>query len=377
MIGKHTTAMLADTYLKGHRSFDAELAWEAAVKNEEQATKLPWAFGPINDFDECYREKGFFPALPEGKTETLRDAHPFERRQCVAVTLETCYDEWCLAQFGKALGKPEAERYAKLAYNYQNVFDKQTGFMAPRLADGSWVKGYDPKFSGGQGGRAYFAECNGWTYTLHVQHDIEGLMELMGGKEAMAVYLDRLFTEQYGLSKYSFLGQFPDETGLVGQFCMGNEPSFHIPYLYNYAGQPWKTQRKLRELMHWWFDDTPRGICGDEDGGAMCAWYVFSAMGFYPVCPGKPEYDIGSPIFERIRIHLEDGEVFTIEAPGNNARTKFIQSAKLNGRSWNSTKLFHSDIIAGGTLTLTMGEKPQKEWGLDSLQDQGRAERVL
>ena len=137
---------------------------------------------------------------------------------------------------------------------------------------------------------------------MHVQHDIEGLARLMGGPKALENYLDRLFVEQYGLSKYSFLGQFPDETGLIGQFCMGNEPSFHIPYLYNYAGKPWKTQRRLREIMRWWFDDTPQGICGDEDGGAMCAWFVFSAMGFYPVCPGKPEYDIGSPIFERVTI---------------------------------------------------------------------------
>ena len=364
MIGKHAAAILTDTYLKGYRGFDAQKAWEGMVKNEEQLTKLPWAFGPVNDFDRCYFEKGFFPALPEGEEETLKDAHPFERRQCVAVTLETCYDEWCLSQLGRALGKPEAERYARRALNYKNVFNPAIGFMAPRLSDGSWVKDYDPKFSGGQGGRAYFAECNGWTYTLHVQHDIEGLAALMGGKDALGAYLDRLYTEQYGLSKYSFLGQFPDETGLVGQFCMGNEPSFHIPYLYNYAGQPWKTQRRLRELMRWWFDDTPRGICGDEDGGAMCAWFVFSAMGFYPVCPGRPEYDIGSPIFERVRIHLEDGKTFTIEAEGNTRRTKYIRSAELNGKPWNSTKLRHSDIVEGGSLCLTMSECPEKGWGV-------------
>ena len=364
MIGKHATAMLADTYLKGYRDFDAELAWEAMVKNEEQATKLPWAFGPVNDFDACYAEKGFFPALPEGEEEWLRDAHPFERRQSVAVTLETCYDEWCLAQFGKALGKKEAAKYAQRAMNYRNVYNKDLGFAAPRLADGSWVRDYDPKFSGGQGGRAYFAECNGWTYTLHVQHDIEGLAFLMGGREALADYLDRLFVEQYGLSKYSFLGQFPDETGLIGQFCMGNEPSFHIPYLYNYAGQPWKTQRRVREIMRIWFDDTVHGICGDEDGGAMCSWYVFSAMGFYPVCPGKPEYDIGSPVFEHIRLHLEDGKTFEIEAPGNTAKTKYIRAAQLGDMPWNRTRLGHADLTAGGRLILTMDERPEKTWGI-------------
>ena len=363
MIGKHSTAMITDTYMKGYRGFDEELAWEAMVKNEEQATKLPWAFGPVNDFDACYAEKGFFPALPEGEEEWLADAHPFERRQSVAVTLETCYDEWCLSRFGKALGKKEADRYAQRALNYRNVFHPGLGFVAPRLADGSWVKGYDPKFSGGQGGRAYFAECNGWTYTLHVQHDIEGLAELMGGRDALAGYLDRLFVEQYGLSKYSFLGQFPDETGLIGQFCMGNEPSFHIPYLYNLVGQPWKTQRRVREILRIWFNDTVHGICGDEDGGAMCSWYVFSAMGFYPVCPGKPEYEIGSPVFEKIGIHPEGGNPFTIEAQGNTSRTKYIRAATLNGRELESTTLRHSDLTAGGTLRLVMDERPQKAWG--------------
>ena len=364
MIGKHSSAMIADAYLKGLRGFDTELAWEAMVKNQEQATKLPWSSGLRNEFDVCYDEKGFFPALKEGEEEFLKDAHPFERRQCVSVTLETCYDEWCLAQYAKALGKPEAERYARRAENYKNVFDPRTGFMAPRLADGSWVENFDPVRSGGQGGRAYFAECNSWTYTLHVQHDVEGLARLMGGPKALENYLDRLFVEQYGLSKYSFLGQFPDETGLIGQFCMGNEPSFHIPYLYNYASKPWKTQRRLREIMRWWFDDTPQGICGDEDGGAMCAWFVFSAMGFYPVCPGKPEYDIGSPIFERVTIRPKGGKPFTIEAKGNTSKTKYIRSAELNGKPWNQTKLYHSDILAGGKLTLFMDERPNPEWGV-------------
>ena len=308
-------------------------------------------------------KKGFFPALPEGEEEWLKDAHAFERRQCVSVTLETAYDEWCLAQMARALGHEEAASlYEKRALNYNNVYNAETGFMSPRLADGSWVEGFDPKFSGGQGGRAYFSECNSWTYTLHVQHDVEGLMQLMGGKEGLAGYLDRLFVEQYGQSKYSFLGQFPDETGLIGQFCMGNEPSFHIPYLYNAAGQPWKAQRKLREIMRVWYNDTPHGICGDEDGGAMCAWYVFSAMGFYPVCPGKPEYDIGSPVFSAVRIHLSNGHTFTIRAEGNTEKTKYIQSAQLNGAAREHATLTHQEILSGGELVLQMGERPNRSW---------------
>lgn len=363
MIGKHATAMITDAYMKGLRGFDAGLAWEAMVKNEEEATKLPWSFGAINEFDKCYFENGFFPALPEGEEEWLKDAHAFERRQCVSVTLETAYDEWCLAQISRVLGKDEAaKRYEKRSGNYRNLFNRETGFMSPKLADGSWVENFDPKLSGGQGGRAYFAECNSWTYTLHVQHDVEGLANLMGGWPALEKYLDRMFVEQYGQSKYSFLGQFPDETGLIGQFCMGNEPSFHIPYLYNYSGQPWKAQRKLREIMRLWFNDTQFGICGDEDGGAMCAWYVFSAMGFYPVCPGKPEYEIGSPVFSKVRIHLNNGNVFTISAEGNTDKTKYIQSAQLNGKSYDTTKLRHEDLLSGGELVLTMGERPNREW---------------
>ena len=200
---------------------------------------------------------------------------------------------------------------------------------------------------------------------MHVQHDIPGLAELLGGREGLAKRLDQMFVEQYDTSKFTFLGQFPDSTGLIGQFCQGNEPSFHIPYMYNYAGQPWKTQRKLREIMKVWFDDTPLGICGDDDGGAMCAWYVFTAMGFYPVCPGRPDYDLGSPLFDTVRIHLSDGKTFTLRAEGNSAKAKYIQSAELNGRPFESTRLRHQDILDGATLTLKMGERPNKHWAVE------------
>lgn len=358
MVGKHSAVMIWDAYAKGLRNFDAEKAWRGMVNNAENVTKLPWASGPVNDFDRCYFEKGFFPALPEGEAEFLPQAHPFERRQCVTATLETCYDDWCLAEFGKALGKKEAEKYALRAKNYRRVFNPATGFMSPRTADGKWVEGFDPKLSGGQGGRAYFGECNGWVYTMSVQHDIDGLTELLGGKTGLAERLDRMFTEQYGTSKFYFLGQFPDSTGLMGQFCMGNEPGFHIPYLYNFAGQPWKTQRKLREIMRLWFTDSPLGICGDEDDGAMSAWFVFSAMGFYPACPGRPEYELGSPLFEEICIHPENGRNFIIRAEGNNAKTKYVLRAELNGVPLAGTTLRHEDIVRGGTLTLKMGERP-------------------
>ena len=220
------------------------------------------------------------------------------------------------------------------------------------------------KLSGGQGGRDYFAECNSWIYTFHVQHDVAGLAELLGGKEPFAAKLDLLFVEQYGASKYEFLNQFPDSTGLIGQYCHGNEPAFHIPYLYNYAGMPWKTQRKVREIMKIWYTASPLGICGDEDAGAMSSWYVFSAMGSYPVCPGKPYYDIGSPIFEKVTIQVGKDKAFTIQANGVSEQNKYIQSAELNGVSLDKPYLEHTEIVGGGALILQMGPRPNKLWGV-------------
>lgn len=367
MLGKHATAMIVDTWMKGHRDFDAELAYEAMVKNADKATKLPWADGEVTEYDECYFNNGFFPALPEGVKEPIERAHPFESRQCVSVTLETAYDDWCLSLLAKVLGREEdAQRFWERGQNYKKVFNPETKFMSPRMADGQWVEPFDPKLSGGQGGRAFFAECNSWTYTMHVQHDVYGLIELFGGREAFVERMDAMFREQYGTSKFTFLGQFPDSTGLIGQFCMGNEPSFHIPYMYNHAGQPHKAQRKLREIMKLWFNDTPLGICGDEDGGAMSAWYVFSAMGFYPFCPGKPEYEIGSPIFDSVKIHLSNGNMFEIETKGQSDRAKYIKSATKNGKEFNLCRISHEDILSGAKLCFEMSERPNERWGVNS-----------
>jgi len=365
MLGKHATVMIVDTWMKGLRDFDAELAYEAMAKNADHATKLPWAHGGLTEFDECYVKNGFFPALPEGEEEQIAIAHSFERRQCVSVTLETAYDDWCLSVFADALGKEDdANRFAGRGMNYRTLFNSDTKFMSPRTADGEWVVPFEPKRSGGQGGRAYFAECNGWTYTMHVQHDVDGLIGLFGGRDAFIERMDALFREQYAPDpKYTFLGQFPDSTGLIGQFCMGNEPSFHIPYMYNHAGQPYKAQRKLREIMRLWFNDTPFGICGDEDGGAMSAWFVFSAMGFYPFCPGKAEYELGSPIFDSVKVRLANGNVFEIEAAGQGEKAKYIRSATKNGTAFDCCRISHEDVMAGAKLRFVMSERPNKDWG--------------
>jgi predicted alpha-1,2-mannosidase len=364
MIGHHAAALIADTYMKGYRDFDVEEAYAAIRKNETEATLLPWKHGPLTVLDHVYFDKGFFPALAKGEEETVAEVHPPERRQAVSVTLENSYDDWCLAQLAKALGKSDDYAYfTKLAHNYQNLFNPQIGFMAPKSADGNWVASFDPKRGGGQGGRDYFTEVDSWLYTFNVQQDTTGLIQLLGGRDKFNTKLDQLFVEQYGTSKYTFLGQFPDMTGLVGLYAQGNEPSYHIPYLYDFSGQPWKTQRRVRQLMDLWYTDTPLGIPGDDDGGETSSWYVLSALGFYPVCPGSPVYEIGSPIFAKSVLRMGNGKEFTILANHVSVQNKYIQSAQLNGKSLNKAWFDHSDIASGGTLVLEMGDKPNTGWG--------------
>ncbi len=363
MIGHHAASFILDAYSKGYRDFDVEQAYAAMRKNAMEATMLPWRRGPLTSLDHIYFDKGFFPALAKGEQETVPEV-TVERRQAVSVTIENSYDDWCVAQLAKALGKQaDATYFTKLAHNYENVFDPRIGFMAPKSADGQWVADFDPKRGGGQGGRDYFTEVDSWIYSFSVQHDPAGLIRLMGGRDAFNGKLDRLFVEQYGTSKFHFLDQFPDATGLVGLYAQGNEPSFHIPYLYDFSGQPWKTQQRVRQLMDIWYGDGPLGIPGDDDGGATSSWYVLSAMGFYPVCPGSPVYEIGSPIFAKTVIRMGNGKEFTIVGNHVSAQNKYIQSARLNGRPLDKPWFSHAEIANGGTLDLEMGDKPNRNWG--------------
>lgn len=369
MIGRHETATITDAYMKGFRDFDVEKAYEGMKKNAMEVTMIPWRNGPLTVLDSVYLEKGFFPALPLGEKEWVPQVDRFEKRQSVSVTLEHCWDDWCLAQMAKSLNnKADYDYFMKRSYNYRNLYDSRIGFMAPKTADGKWVfdeKKLDPVWSGGQGGRDYYTETNAWTYTFHVQQDVAGLINIMGGKNNFTTKLDALFQEQFGGrgSKFEFLNQFPDGTGLIGQYNHGNQPGFHISYLYNYAGEPWKTQRRVRDIMKIWYNDGPLGICGDEDEGEISSWYVFSAMGFYPVCPGRAVYDIGSPIFEKVSINVGQNRTFIIEARNVSSKNKYIQSANLNGKPLNSPWFNHSDLVKGGILVLQMGPEPNKEWG--------------
>ena len=362
MIGHHTVSILAESHIKGVE-FDLDLAYEAAKKNATRRTKLPWRDGETEELTRCYHEHGFFPGLEEDEEETCGRVHDFENRQSVAVTIEQAYDDYCVGILAKALGKEEEARYFfDRSLKYRQLYDEEIGFFHPRKIDGSFTETYDPKFCGGQGGRKYYAEHNAYIYNFCAQHDTEGLVALHGGREAMAAKLDQLYIEQYdGVLKSTFLMQYPDATGLMGQFCMGNEPSIHIPYLYNYCGQAWKTQRKIHELIRLWFTDTPLGICGDEDGGAMSAFLAFSAMGFYPVDPASGSYDLGSPIFDKVEISLPNGRTFTVLAKGASGKAKYIQAASLNDRALTAPKFSHAEMLEGGTLELTMSQRPNKE----------------
>ena len=364
MNGFHSTAALLDGYRKGVHNFDVPKAYEAMLKNATQATMLPWRNGTKCILDTFYREKGFYPALWPGQSETVKMVHGFEHRQSVAITLAHSFDDWALSEMAGEVKKPEvATYYRKQSLNYRNLYRADKKLIWPKDSAGNWIE-IDPKFDGGPGGRDYYDENNAYTYAWQAQHDLSGLIGLMGGRESFTASLDQLFREPLGRSKYAFFAKFPDGTGMVGQYSMGNEPSFFIPYLYNYSGEPWKTQKRIRFLLDvFWFKDNIFGIPGDEDGGGMTAFVVFSSMGFYPVTPGLPYYNIGSPLFEEVKISLENGKRFTIKAPGCSVKNKYIQSAKLNGQPLNKPWFTHEQLMNGALLELQMGELPNKSWG--------------
>jgi len=368
MNSNHGVAAVIDAYRKGVDGFDLEKAFLACKGGITEKTLAPWSGMPAGEIDEFYKEKGYYPALHDGEEETVPEVHHFESRQPVAVTLGTSYDTWCLAQIAKELGKDEEyEHFLKCSYNYRNLYNKETGFFHPKDKEGNFIEPFDYKFSGGMGARKFYSENNAWTYRWDVQHNIKDLIDLMGGNDNFINNLNDMFSEPLGRSKYAFYAQLPDQTGNVGQFTMANEPSLHIPYLYNYAGQPWKTQKRIRTLLDQWFRDDLMGVPGDEDGGGMSAFVVFSQLGFYPVTPGMPIYNIGSPVFENATVHLENGSEFKIITKNYSPRNKYIQSAKLNGKVWDKPWFSHKDISNGGELELVMGAKANMLWGSDPL----------
>ncbi|MBQ2293725.1 MAG: GH92 family glycosyl hydrolase [Bacteroidaceae bacterium] len=363
MNSNHGVAMVADALWKG-LDVDAERGFDYCRRGIEEKTLAPWCGNPAGWLDNFYKEHGYIPALAKGEKETDPNVQGFENRQPVAVTLGTSYDEWCLSRIAEFMGNKDiADKYLALSYNYRNVWNADTRFFHPKDKDGNFIPDFDYRFSGGLGAREAYDENNGWTYRWDVQHNLSDLAKLMGGREAMAQELDRTFAEPMGQSKWQFYGQLPDQTGNIGQFSMANEPSLHIPYIYNYAGAPWKTQKRIRQCLDTWFRNDVMGVPGDEDGGGLTSFVVFSSLGFYPVTPGFPAYNIGSPLFTDIRVKLPTGKELRIIAKGSSRENKYIQSATLNGKTWDKPWFSHDDIKNGATLVLEMGSQPNKVWG--------------
>ena len=364
MTGNYAAVWFADSRAKG-LNFDLATGYEGVRANSLDATLLPWRNGPKCELDDFYNEHGWYPALHPGEVETVEAVSlPWERRQAVALSTAFSYADWATAQLARELGREDdVNLFLNRAAFYRNVYRPDKGMFWPRDKEGNWIEGVDPRYMD----RAYFTENNAYTFQWDVKHDLDGLFELLGGREQAERNLDNLFRIQLDMAKFDFFKILPDATGMVGQFAMGNEPSFHIPYIYNYLGSPWKTQKRIHHLIDNLFADTVSGIPGDEDGGGMSSFVVFSMMGFFPVTPGIPVYAIGSPFFEESTITLPDGKKFTLRAKGYSKENKYIQSARLNGKALERSWFTHDELMAGGTLELVMGPKPNKAWGRDNL----------
>ena len=360
----HSSAIFIDAYRKGLKDYNVESAYEGIRKNLMEGTFIPWRQGtPRRPIDDFYHQNGYFPSLKPGEVETEPQMDGFEKRQPVSVSLGINYDFWALSELAGELGKKEEqEKFALYAIDYKKLWHPDHRLFMPKDENGEWID-IDPKSGGGPGYREYWDENNGWTYAWDVKHDIDGLVGLLGGKKEAEARLDQLFRESLGMSKRDFYVHGSNSTGMVGQFSMGNEPSFHIPYLYNYFGAPWKTQQKTRFLLDVWFKDNIFGIPGDEDGGGMTAFVVLSSMGIYPVTPGIPVYTITSPVFEKVSIQLDNGNTFTVIAEGASRTNKYIQRVYIDGEEIFSPFITHEQVMSGATLELELSELPNKEWG--------------
>jgi predicted alpha-1,2-mannosidase len=329
MIAYHCVPVITEAYMKGITDFDANKALEAMKKS---------AMEDRNGLSS-YKKFGYIKMLDAGES--------------VSKTLEYAYDDWCIAQFAKKLGKMDDYNYfIKRAQNYKNLFDPSTGFMRPKQE--GFVSPFDP-FAVTHD----YTEANAWQYSFYEPQDMNGEIKLLGGKDKLAAMLDSMF---HVSSKMHGHAQ-SDISGMIGQYAHGNEPSHHLIYEYDYVGQPWKAQFMLRRVMNELYHDAPAGLSGNEDCGQMSAWYVLSALGFYELCPGSDHYDIGSPIVDKAVIHFENGKTFTIKANNNAKGNVYINSAKLNGSNYTKSYFTYSDISNGGELEFDMSSTPNKNWG--------------
>lgn len=336
MIGNHAVSVIAEAYRKGFRGFDAERAF-AAIKHtltHNHPEKTDW---------DIYNRYGYYP-------------YDLVKLESVSQTLEMCYDDYAASDFARRLGKTDDARFfARRAANYRNLFDTTTGLMRPKDSRGQWRTPFHPNaVAHAESGVGDYTEGNAWQYTWHVQHDVPAFIRMMGGKEKFVTKLDSLFTTELGAT---FL---PDVSGLIGQYAHGNEPSHHVVYLYALAGRPDRTQELVRQICTTQYRPTAEGLCGNDDCGQMSAWYMFSAMGFYPLDPVSGNYVIGAPQLSHFRLQLPNGRTLEIEAQHLSAENRYVQSVILNGRRLTAPTISHETLLRGGKLTFVMGNQPQK-----------------
>lgn len=338
MIGYHSVPVIVDAYLKGIGDFDAESALKECVKTAN-----------LDDYRQIglYKNMGYIPYDVVDKYNS--------ENWSLSKTLEYAFDDYCIALMAEKMGKEDlADNFYKRASNYRNVFNKSSSFMQPKDSKGNFIAGFKPEEY-----TPHITESNGWQYLWSVQHDVDGLIELIGGKKRFEEKLDSMFTlipkENEQLPIFS--------TGMIGQYAHGNEPSHHVAYLYNYTDSPWKTQKYVSEIMHELYKNSPDGLCGNEDCGQMSAWYVMSAMGIYPVNPVSGEYQIGTPMFPEMQIRFAENKVFKILAKNVSRENCYVKSVKLNGVALEKPFISHKDIMKGGVIEFTMTDKPTK-WGV-------------
>lgn len=364
MVGDHLIPIIVDAYMKGFRDFDVNFLYKAMRKKALEEPKPPVPHSAGRSGLKYYMELGYIPV--DKVTESVSN------------TLELAYDDWCIAQLAKELGKiDDYQIFMKRAGNYKNLWDNQTQFMRPKKADGSWLealnghkqeivtegehsyyKYFDPLLVGRRPNRHY-TESNAWQYIWSVQHDVQGLINLFGSNKSFTSKLDTFFEMSPNINLPKYVGV----VGTIGQYVQGNQPSHHVAYLYDYAGEPWKTQFRVRQVVEELYRSGSGGLCGNEDMGSLSSWYVLSAIGIYPVTPGEPVYAIGSPLFRKVIIDLGNGKTFTIEAQNNSSINKYIQSATLNGKRISKTWLAHKEITDSGKIVFIMGPEPNKKWG--------------
>jgi predicted alpha-1,2-mannosidase len=330
MIGYHSVSVIADAMMKGTTDIDLDRALQACINTSTV---------PYFDGIEAYMQLGYVP-------EDLSSSS-------VSKTLEFAYDDWCIAQLAKEAGDSAAyKNYQNRSENYSHVFNASAGFMQPKLSNGNWKKPFDPLDTHGQG----FIEGNAWNYGLYVPHNVDDLIKMMGGKESFVTQLDSLFTMQLP-DKYIEKTEDITRDGIIGNYVHGNEPGHHIPYLYNWTDEAWKTQERVRMIMNTMYGSKEDGLCGNDDAGQMSAWYIFSALGFYPVCPGSEQYQLGSPLIKNGTIYLVNGNTFTVHTVNQSKENVYVDKIELNGKLIDRNYLTHQEIIDGGRLTFYMANR--------------------